>query len=412
MGRFTGLLGLIVILLLAYLLSTDRKAIRWRTAAWGLGLQWIFALLVLRFDAGERALAAAGNFVNWMLAYAFAGSGFVFGELGKQHSSFGSIIAFQVLPTIIFISTFFAVLYHLGVMQLVIKGMARVMQVTMRISGAESLDVAASIFMGQTEAPLSIRPFLPGATTSELMTIMTSGMAHVSGGIMAAYILYGIEAKHLLAAVIMTAPGTVLMAKMLVPETAVPATLGQVAMPVDEQHREENLLGAIARGTIDGGRLAFNVGIMLISFLALLALLNGIMGGTSAWLGSHHIPFPSSLNVILGFVFAPIAWLIGIPWHSAHQVGDLLGTRTVTNELVAYSLLGAQKASLDFRSFTITTFALCGFANFSSIGIQIGGIGALIPGRRNELAKLGLRAMVAGTMANLMSAAIVGVLLR
>jgi CNT family concentrative nucleoside transporter len=244
------------------------------------------------------------------------------------------------------------------------------------------------------------------------MTIMTSGMAHVSGGIMAAYILYGIEAKHLLAAVIMTAPGTVLIAKMLVPETHVPATLGQVTMPADEAHGEENLLGAIARGTIDGGRLAFNVGIMLISFLALIGLLNGMLGGMSSWLGGHHIPFPSSLNVILGFVFAPVAWLIGIPWHSAHQVGNLLGTRTVTNELVAYSLLGAQKSSLDFRSFTITTFALCGFANLSSIGMQIGGIGALAPGRRNDLARLGLRAMLAGTMANLMSAAIVSVLLR
>ena len=213
----------------------------------------------------------------------------------------GLIIAFQVLPTIIFISAFFAVLYHLGIMQIVIKGMARLMQVTMRISGAESLNVAASIFMGQTEAPLSIRPFLPGATQSELMTIMTSGMAHVSGGIMAAYILYGIEAKHLLAAVIMTAPGTVLMAKMLVPETHTPATLGRVTMPINEEHREENLLGAIARGTIDGGRLAFNVGIMLISFLALIGLLNGMLGGIHNFLGGHHIPFPESLNLDYGF---------------------------------------------------------------------------------------------------------------
>jgi concentrative nucleoside transporter, CNT family len=412
LAQYTGLLGLVVILALAWLLSTNRKAIRWRTAAWGLGLQWLFALLVLRFDAGQRALAAAGDTVNRMLAYAFVGSSFVFGEMGKQHSSYGIIVAFQVLPTIIFISAFFAVLYHLGIMQLVIKAAARVMQVTMRISGAESLNVAASIFMGQTEAPLSIRPFIPGATNSELMTIMTSGMAHVSGGIMAAYILYGIEARHLLAAVIMTAPGTVLISKMLVPETQTPATLGRVTMPVSEEHQSENLIGAIARGTIDGGRLAFNVGIMLISFLALIGLLNGILGGIHNWLDPHHIPFPSSLNVILGFFFSPVAWLIGIPWHSAHQVGNLLGTRTVTNELVAYSLLGMQKASMDFRSFTITTFALCGFANFSSIGIQIGGISALAPNRRNDLARLGLRAMLAGTMANLMSAAIVGVLLR
>jgi CNT family concentrative nucleoside transporter len=266
--------------------------------------------------------------------------------------------------------------------------------------------------MGQTEAPLSIRPFLPTLTRSELMTIMTSGMAHVSGGIMAAYILRGIEAKHLLAAVIMTAPGTILVAKMLIPETDMPDTLGHVHLPEAEEHKEENLIGAIARGTIDGGRLAFNVGIMLISFVALVALANGIIGGVHHWLSPHHVPFPTSLDQILGWLFAPIAWLIGIPWHAAPVVGGLLGTRMVLNELIAFSNLGAMKGSLDPRSFTIATFALCGFANISSIGIQIGGIGALIPERRNELARLGLRAMLAGTMANLMSASIVSVLLQ
>ncbi|HVJ08219.1 MAG TPA: nucleoside transporter C-terminal domain-containing protein [Acidisarcina sp.] len=412
MGRFTGVLGLLTMLLLAWIFSTNRRAIRWRTVAWGLGLQILFAILVLRFETGQRAMAKAGSAVNHLLAYAFSGSEMVFGELGKQHSSLGMIFAFQVLPTIIFISALFAVLYHIGVMQLVIRFFAWLMQATMKVSGAESLNVAASIFMGQTEAPLTIRPFLPGATTSELMTIMTSGMAHVSGGIMAAYILYGIEAQHLLAAVIMTAPGTIVIAKMLVPETSTPATEGTVVMPKSEEHKEENLLGSIARGTIDGGKLAFNVAIMLISFLALVALVNGILGGAHTWLGWHHIPFPSSLNQILGFLFAPIAWLIGIPWHSARLVGNLLGTRMVINELVAYSMLGAQKAALDFRSFTIATFALCGFANLSSIGMQIGGIGALAPTRRNELARLGLRAMLAGTMANLMSASIVSILIR
>jgi len=346
------------------------------------------------------------------LSYAFVGSTFIFGELGKQHSSFGSVFAFQVLPTIIFISAFFAMLYHVGVMQLLIRLFARLMQLTLRVSGAESLNVAASIFMGQTEAPLTIRPFLPNATRSELMTIMTSGMAHVSGGIMAAYILYGIEAQHLLAAVIMTAPGTILISKMLVPETETPATEGTVHMPKEAEHKEENLLGAIARGTIDGGRLAFNVAIMIISFLALIALVNGIFGGIHNWLSPRHIPFPSSLDALLGTIFAPIAWLIGVPWHDARIVGDLLGTRMVINEVIAYSMLGAQKAMLDVRSFTIATFALCGFANLSSIGIQIGGIGALAPNRRNDLARLGLRAMLAGTMANLMSASIVGILMR
>jgi CNT family concentrative nucleoside transporter len=399
-------------LLLAWLFSTNRKAIRWRTVAWGLGLQVLFAFLVLRVSAGREVLAAAGDGANHLLDYAFDGSAFVFGELGKKHSSMGTFFAFQVLPAIIFISAFFAVLYYFGIMQIVIRVFARVMQWTMKISGAESLNVAASVFMGQTEAPLTIRPFLPNVTNSELMTIMTSGMAHVSGGIMAAYIVYGISAQHLLEAVIMTAPGTILIAKMLVPEVEKPATEGIVHIPKDQEHKDENLLGAIARGTIDGGRLAFNVGIMLISFIALISLLNGVMGGVHNWLAGFHVPFPTSLNEILGFFFAPIAWLIGIPWKDAGIVGNLLGTRMVINELVAYSYLGAQKALIAPRSFTIATFALCGFANLSSIGIQIGGIGALAPNRRNDLARLGLRAMLAGTMANLMSASIVSVFLR
>ena len=419
MARFTGVLGLITMFALAWIFSTNRKAIRWRTVVWGLGLQILFAFMVLKWSFGQRVLHAAGNAVNHLLAFAFAGSTFVFGDLADSHSKIGAafgtnFFAFQVLPTIIFISAFFAVLYYLGIMQLVIRGFAKAMQWTMKVSGAESLNVAASIFMGQTEAPLTIRPFLPGATRSELMTIMTSGMAHVSGGIMAAYILYGISASSLLAAVIMTAPGTILISKMLVPETEKPATEGVVQIPEDAQHKDENLIGSIARGTIDGGRLAFNVGIMLISFLALIALLNGILGGTHNFLGAHHIPFPHSLDAILGFFFAPIAWLIGIPWHDAPIVGNLLGTRMVLNELVAYTYLGgyAKAGALAARSVTIATFALCGFANLSSIGIQIGGIGALAPNRRNELAKLGFRAMLAGTMANLMSASIVGILVR
>ncbi|MHB1793674.1 MAG: NupC/NupG family nucleoside CNT transporter [Acidobacteriaceae bacterium] len=412
MGRWTGILGIAFVLAIAYAFSTNRRAIRWRTVAWGLGLQLVFAFLVLRWSVGQSILNHAGNSVNTLLGYSFAGSQMVFGTLGMEHSPQGMIFAFQTLPTIIFISAFFALLYHFGVMQWFIRFFALLMQATMRISGAESLNVAASVFMGQTEAPLTIRPFLPGATQSELMTIMTSGMAHVSGGIMAAYIMYGISAQHLLAAVIMTAPGTILISKMLVPETAVPATAGHVIMPVSEEtlEKKENLLGAVARGTMDGGRLAFNVAIMLISFLALVAMINGAMGGIRHWLGLYRLPFPSSLNAVLGFFFAPVAWLIGIPWHSATLVGNLLGTRTVMNELVAYSMLGAQKTMLDPRSFAIATFALCGFANISSIGIQIGGIGALAPNRRNDLARLGLRALLAGTMANLMSAAIVGLL--
>ena len=409
MDRFTGVLGILAVLLAAYLGSTDRKRIRWRTVGWGLGLQLVFAFVVLRFSYGEQGLMWAGGVVKTMLASTYAGTKVLFGPLGVPDGSMGSIFAFQVLPTIIFISAFFALLYHIGVMQLVIRGLAWVMLKTMRISGAESMNVAASIFMGQTEAPLTIRPFLAKATRSELMTIMTSGMAHVSGGIMAMYIAQGVAPEHLLAAVIMTSPGTILLSKMLVPETDVPATEGRVVMPKDELHKEENLIGAIARGTIDGGKLAFNVAIMLISFLALVALLDGLLGWTHSLAYMHWVP--GSLGQILGFLFAPVAWLIGVPWHDCGTIGNLLGTRMALNEVIAYIGLGAQKAMLAPRSFTIATFALCGFANLSSIGIQIGGIGALIPERRNELAKLGVRAMLAGTMANLISASIAGMFL-
>jgi CNT family concentrative nucleoside transporter len=402
-------LGILAVLLAAYLGSTDRKRIRWRTVGWGLGLQITFAFLVLRFDYGQKAMAWAGDVVKSMLASTYAGTKVLFGPLGVPDGSMGSIFAFQVLPTIIFISAFFAVLYHIGLMQIIIRGMAWVMLKTMRISGAESMNVAASIFMGQTEAPLTIRPFLSKATRSELMTIMTSGMAHVSGGIMAMYIAQGVEARHLLSAVIMTSPGTILMAKMLVPETSVPATEGKVVIPKDELHKDENLIGAIARGTIDGGKLAMNVGIMLISFLALVALLDSLLLWTHGLAYMHWVP--GSLGQILGFLFAPVAWLIGVPWHDCGAIGNLLGTRMALNEVIAYISLGAQKAALAPRSFTIATFALCGFANLGSIGMQIGGIGALVPERRNDLAKLGFRAMLAGTMANLISASIAGMFL-
>jgi CNT family concentrative nucleoside transporter len=404
MGRLTGVLGIAVILGLAYLFSTDRRAIKLKTIAWGLGLQLALGLFVLRAHSGQVLFGALGSAAKHLLDFSYVGSAFVFGEIGKADSSLGLIFAFQVLPTIIFIAAFFAVLYHIGVMQIVIRAAAWVMTVIMGASGAESLNVAASIFMGQTEAPLTIRPFLPKLTKSELMTVMTSGMAHISGGMMAAYIrVGGADAKSLLTAVIMTAPGTLLMAKMLVPETEQPLTAGHVQMPATE--KESNVLGAIARGTVDGLHLALNVGAMLIVFLALLALLNAMMG----WVHIHVGWFPYNLQEVLGWIFSPIAWLIGIPWRDASTIGNLLGTRMVLNEFVAFAQLGTMKGSLDPRSFTIATFALCGFANFSSIGIQIGGIGALAPEQRDQLAKFGIRAMLAGTMANLISASIVGI---
>jgi CNT family concentrative nucleoside transporter len=320
------------------------------------------------------------------------------GALGPAGAQYGVVFAFQVLPTIIFIAALFAILYYFGIMQVVVRLFAVVMNRVMGASGAESLNVAASIFMGQTEAPLTIRPYLQGMTQSELMTVMTSGMAHISGGIMAAYIAFGIEPKHLLTAVIMTAPGTLMMAKMFVPETGTPETLGTVKL--DIERTDVNVIDAAGRGTGEGLQLALNVGAMLISFVALIALVNAILGAVGL-----------SLQQIFGWVFAPVAWSLGVPWRDAAVVGNLLGTRMVLNEFIAFAQLGTLKASLDPRSFTIATFALCGFANFSSIGIQIGGIGALVPSRRHDLARLGLRAMVAGTLANFLTAIIVGFLL-
>lgn len=409
--HWIGLLGMATILGLAYLFSTNRRAIRMKTVAWGLALQVAFAFVVLDTNIGRQVFAVIGTAVTKLLDYSYYGSTFVFGDLGAKNSKLGLLFAFQVLPTIIFIAAIFAVLYYYGIMPFIVKQAAKLMTRLMAASGAESLNIAASIFMGQTEAPLTIRPFLPEVTRSELMCIMTSGMAHVSGGIMAAYIAFGVDAKHLITAVIMTAPGTLLLSKMLVPETETPVTAGRVEMAKLE--KDPNALGALSRGTIDGLYLALNVAAMLISFIAVIYLCDGILGGVHNWLAHAGMPhFPSSLEQIFGWVLSPVAWLIGVPWHDSGKIGSLLGTRMVLNELIAYGRLGPMKAVLDPRSFTIATYALCGFANFSSIGIQIGGIGALAPNKKDELARLGIRAMLAGTAANLMSAAIVGIMLK
>jgi CNT family concentrative nucleoside transporter len=403
MDRLSGLLGIVAILALGYLFSTNRKAIRFKTVAWGLGLQFGFAVLVLKTYYGQKSFEWIGDKINRLLMFAREGSSFVFGQLGTTGNTI-AVFAFQVLPTIIFIAALFAVLYYFGIMQLIVLGFAKVMTRFMGASGAESLNVAASIFMGQTEAPLTIRPYLSAMTRSELMTVMTSGMAHISGGIMAAYIAFGMEAKHLITAVIMTAPGTIMMSKLLVPETDTPKTAGAVTLKVERT--DANVIDAAARGTIDGLHLALNVGAMLISFLALIALLNALLGLIPIGNGEHL-----SLQWMLGHIAAPLAWLMGVPWKDCLSVGNLLGTRLALNELIAYSQLGAIKSTLDPRSFTIATFALCGFANFSSIGIQIGGIGALAPDRKGDLARLGLLAVMAGTLANYISACIAGLLM-
>jgi CNT family concentrative nucleoside transporter len=417
-GIFQPILGAAVILGIGYVFSTNRRAINWVTVAWGLSLQVVFAFIVLKTSIGQALFETVGRYMTRLLGFSGVGAAFVFGPLGDSTvwgramtgalgadgGQYAVIFAFQVLPTIIFIAALFAILYYFGVMQLIVRLFAVVMHRVMKASGAESLNVAASIFMGQTEAPLTIRPFLPEMTQSELMTVMTSGMAHISGGIMAAYIAFGIEARHLLTAVIMTAPGTIMMAKMLVPETEVPKTMGSVRLKVEKT--DVNVIDAAGRGTGEGLHLALNVGAMLISFLALIALVNAILG---------HVPVPGggylSLERIFGWVFAPVAWAMGVPWRDAPTIGNLLGTRMALNEFVAYSKLGPLKNALDPKSFTIATFALCGFANFSSIGMQIAGIGGLAPNRRHDLARLGLRAMFAGTLANFMTATIAGFLL-
>ncbi len=389
---------MVLILAICWLLSSNRRAIQPKVVLWGLGLQWGFALIVLKTDLGQKVFEFAGRAVNRLLSFSVEGSRFVFGSLGDRANGQAFYFAFQVLPTIVFIAAFFAVLYHLGVMQYLVRGMAIVMSRLMGASGAESLNVAASIFMGQTEAPLTIRPYIAAMTRSELMTIMTSGMAHISGGIMAAYIAFGIDAKHLIGAVIMTAPGTILLAKMLIPETEVPKTGADV--PVVREKIDANLIAAAARGTTEGMHLAMNVAAMLISFLAFIALFNYLLAFAGV-----------SLQQLIGYAFAPLAWLMGVSWKDANLIGSLMGTRLVLNELVAYSQLGPLKDTLDPRSFTIATYALCGFANITSIGIQIGGISSLAPERRSDLACLGFRALLAGTLANFLSACIAGMLL-
>jgi concentrative nucleoside transporter, CNT family len=406
MARLAGLLGLLAIICCAYLFSTRRSAIQKRTLVWGIVLQVAFAFLVLKTKFGELFYAVS-LLVNAVLNYTAAGSSFVFGDkLGLKNDQFGVIFAFQVLPIVIFIASLFAILYYLGIMQVFVKGMAIVMQRFMGTSGAESTSVAASVVMGQTEAPLTIRPFLESLTESELFTVMVSGMAHVSGAVMGAYVaIAGVSITHLLTAVIMTAPATVMLAKMFVPETGTPVTAG--TLRVDIERPGVNVIDAAAHGAGDGLHLALNIAGMLIAFLALIAMINGGLG----WMHLHVTWIPESLQQILAFLFAPIAWMLGVSWNDCATIGKLLGTRMVLNEFVAFLDLAKVKTILQPRSFVIATFALCGFANLSSIAIQIGGIGALAPSRKSDLARLGLKAMIVGTLANFMSACIAGILL-
>jgi CNT family concentrative nucleoside transporter len=398
MTHFVPLLGILIFLGIAFLMSKNRKAIRWRIVGWGLGLQFAVALFVLRTDLGYGLLGKISAGVTNFLSYSFEGSKFVFGALGDPKGQFGFVFAFQALPLIIYVASFFALLYYIRVLPFLVQLAGKLMFKLMGTSGAESLEVAASILMGQTEAPLVIRPYLADLTESELMTIMTAGMAHIAGSVMGAYILFGAEARHLLTAVVMTAPGTILISKMLVPETEQSKTAGEVKLVLE--HKDANVLDAISKGVGDGLFLALNVGAMLIAFVALVYLANGVLSVANL-----------KLETLFGYVLAPVAWLLGVPWQDATQVGYLMGTKVVINEFVAFSLLGPMKGHIAERSFTIATYALCGFANFSSIGIQIGGIGSLAPSRKQDLARLGFRALLGGTLANYLAAAVAGLLL-
>jgi len=398
MTRLIPILGMLVILLVAVLLSKNRRAIPWRTVGWGFGLQILVALFVLRTSLGYWLMSRISSAFVSVLNCSFAGSEFVFGDLGKHQSSFGFVFAFQALPMIIFVASLMSILYYLRVIPTLVVLTGKAMMKVLGTSGAESLEVAASILMGQTEAPLVIRPYLADLTESELMTIMTAGMAHIAGSVFGAYVLFGAEARHLLTAVVMTAPGTIVLSKMLIPETGHPKTSGDVKLT--EEGKPINLLDAASRGVSDGLHLALNVAAMLVAFVALIYLIN--LG-----LGTIH----TTLQTLLGYPLAPVAWLLGVPWKDAATIGNLMGTKVVVNEFVAFSMLGPLKGHIAERSFTIATFALCGFANFSSIGIQIGGIGALAPSRKQDLARLGFRALLAGTLANYLAAAIAGLLL-
>lgn len=387
------------ILVACYAFSRRRAAIRWRIVGWGLGLQFLIAIFVLRTGPGYWLLDEASRGVEWFLQFSFEGSKFIFGPLGDPKGNLGMVFAFQALPLIIYLAAAISILYYVGILPVLVSLAARAMFKLMGTSGAESLEVVASIAIGQAEAPLVIRPYLETLTRSELMTVMTAGMAHIAGSVLGAYILFGAQARDLLTAVVMTAPGTMLVSKMLIPETGQPQTAGEVKLVLEK--KDVNLLDAITRGVLDGLFIALNVGAMLIAFVALIALANGI-------LAFAH----TSLPTVFGYLLAPVAWLLGVPWHDAMAVGNLLATKIVLNEFVAFSLLGPLKGHIAARSFTIATFALCGFANFGSIGVQIGAIGAVVPSRRHDMARLGLWALLGGTLANYLSAAVVGLFIH
>ena len=425
-----GIFGLIVLLSIAFLFSNNKKSIKWQQIGIGIGLQLVFAVFVILTPWGSMVFDAIGQFFVKIISFTNEGAKFVFGALAIQsdfekafsgeYKHLGFIFAFQVLPTIIFFSSLMTVLYHLGIMQKIVQAMAWVMAKAMKVSGAESISVAANVFIGQTEAPLVVRPYVEGMTKSELLTLMIGGMATIAGGVLAAYVglLGGSDpqmqlyyAKHLLSASIMAAPATIVIAKILMPEREQSLTMGEVKVAIEKTN--SNVIEAAATGAADGLKLALNVAGMLLAFIALIAMINWILQGVFTDLfGLTIAGDPITLEVILGYLLSPIAWIIGVPWQDAVNVGSLIGQKIVLNEFIAYLNLSQliPTGVLSEKAIIVSTYALCGFANFSSIAIQIGGIGGIAPTRRADLAKFGLKAVLGGTLATFMTATIAGVL--
>ena len=405
MERFIGILGILVLLAIAFAMSNNRKSIPWRLVIWGLGLQFIFAIFILKTPIGQPFFGAIDTAIKKILSFSDAGSDFLFKSFGAGIVEAPLMnFAFRILPTLIFFSSLIAILYHFGIIQFIVKWVARAMQKTMRTSGAETLSVSANIFVGQTEAPLMVRPFVSKMTRSELMAVMIGGFATAAGGVMAMYVkiladIPGI-AGHLMAASIMSAPAALVIAKIIYPETESSDTMGDLKIELEK--KDDNVMEALSRGATDGMKLAANVGAMLIAFVAMIALINAILGIMDL-----------SLQQILGWIFSPLAWLMGIPWHEAGIMGTLMGEKLVLTELIAYGDLAELRAtnSISDRTAIIASYALCGFANFASVGIQLGGIGGIAPERRKDLAKLGLKAMFGGALASWITATLAGILI-
>jgi concentrative nucleoside transporter, CNT family len=397
-----GLLGIAAFIFIAWCFSANRRAIPWRLVLTGMLLQFVFGFLVLRVDAVRAGVDAVGLFFIRILDFNEAGARFLFGNLVDASQSWGFLFAFKVLPSIVFFSALTSLLFYLGILQRLVFVFAWLMSKTMNLSGAESLSASANIFVGQTEAPLVVKPYIPKMTSSELFAVMVGGLASVAGSVLAGYAAMGVEMQYLLAASFMAAPGGLLFAKLIKPETEVP---GEAHLDFAEgEERPANLLDAAALGASTGLKLALNVGAMLLAFIGLIALVNLMLGGVGSWFDHDTL----SLQQILGWVFAPVAWMIGVPWADATQGGSLIGQKLVLNEFVAYVQFAGWKDAMGPRAQAVSAVALCGFANLSSIAILLGGLGSMAPARRGEIARLGLKAVAAATFSNLTSAAIVG----